>query len=71
MILFQPCCKDCENRYPGCHGSCERYLSAKAAHDSKREKIRQERSGRNAAYEVAKATRAKIKRRNHDRRERN
>ena len=22
-------CRDCEERHPGCHGSCERYLQAR------------------------------------------
>lgn len=26
-------CKDCANRYPGCHGKCETYIKAKAEHD--------------------------------------
>ena len=23
------CCKECEERYPGCHGKCEKYKVAK------------------------------------------
>ena len=26
-------CKDCGNRFPGCHSNCERYLADKAKHD--------------------------------------
>lgn len=27
------CCKDCEDRQPGCHGSCEKYAQEKAEYD--------------------------------------
>ena len=26
-------CKECINRYPGCHGKCAEYLAEKAIHD--------------------------------------
>lgn len=26
-------CRDCEDRYPGCHGTCEKYLEAKKEYD--------------------------------------
>lgn len=32
-------CKDCPDRYSGCHSKCEKYLSAKAEHDKKKEEI--------------------------------
>jgi hypothetical protein len=28
------CCKDCENRQPGCHGTCEKYLTQRAELDA-------------------------------------
>lgn len=28
-------CKDCENRYVGCHGRCEKYLEFKKANDER------------------------------------
>ena len=27
------CCKDCPDRFIGCHSTCERYISAKKEHD--------------------------------------
>ncbi len=27
------CCKDCQERYPACWGSCSKYLEAKAEHE--------------------------------------
>jgi hypothetical protein len=32
-------CKDCGNRYPGCHGTCEKYKADKAKHDELKAKI--------------------------------
>ena len=31
MLEFS--CKDCGNRFPGCHGTCETYKAEKAEHD--------------------------------------
>lgn len=28
------CCKDCPDRIPGCHGSCEKYKQEKAEYDA-------------------------------------
>ena len=33
-------CKDCPNRYPGCHGKCEKYLAEKAFYRKRKEDIR-------------------------------
>ena len=33
-------CKDCINRYPGCHGKCAEYLAEKAIHDAEVESVR-------------------------------
>ena len=30
------CCKDCSNRFPGCHGSCKKYKTARAEYDAKK-----------------------------------
>jgi len=30
------CCKDCADRVPGCHGTCEKYLKQKAEHDAEK-----------------------------------
>lgn len=36
-------CKDCNNRTVGCHGSCEKYITAKAAYDAEKELLREAR----------------------------
>lgn len=37
-------CKDCTDRYPGCHGKCERYQAERAEYDRLKaaEKARQD-----------------------------
>ena len=30
--MMKPVCLNCEERYVGCHGSCERYIEAKNEH---------------------------------------
>ena len=35
-------CKDCPDRYPGCHPKCEKYLAFRAERDRIREKEFQE-----------------------------
>ena len=32
-------CRDCEDRYIGCHGSCEKYLGAKDRLESRKKQI--------------------------------
>lgn len=32
------CCKDCPDRYPGCHGKCEKYIAERAAYDAQKAK---------------------------------
>lgn len=32
-------CKDCNNRFLGCHSSCERYLDYKSEHDKFKQKV--------------------------------
>ena len=29
-------CRNCQDRYPACWGSCQKYLDAKAAHEKKK-----------------------------------
>ena len=38
------CCKDCPDRYPACHDKCEKYKTAKAEWDERRELIKAEKS---------------------------
>lgn len=40
-------CKDCKDRYVGCHSSCEKYMAAKEEYEILHEKI--SRQKRNAA----------------------
>ena len=30
------CCKDCPDRYPGCHSSCEKYKAQRAEYDAQK-----------------------------------
>lgn len=32
-------CKDCGDRHPGCHGTCEKYKADKAQHDEMKAKM--------------------------------
>ena len=38
------CCYQCPDRFPGCHGSCGRYISAKAENNSRNEEIRKQKA---------------------------
>ena len=40
-------CKDCGDRYPGCHDHCEKYKAEKAAHDERKAKEYQKAKVRN------------------------
>lgn len=33
-------CKDCKDRYIGCHSTCEKYINAKKEYDELQEKIK-------------------------------
>lgn len=35
-------CNGCERRFPGCHGSCDKYKVEKAEHEARKEKERQQ-----------------------------
>lgn len=34
------CCKDCSNRVPGCHGTCEKYIQQKAEYEDQKAEAR-------------------------------
>lgn len=46
------CTKDCKDRHPGCHGSCEKYHEAKQKYLEGQREIREKRY-RDANYEAA------------------
>ena len=61
---FPNVCKDCKERYVGCHGNCERYLNAKAMHNTKMEEMyRLERQEDDYQEFHAKAIRRAVNRR--------
>lgn len=37
LIASQFPCRECSERYPGCHSECKAYLEVKANHDRKKE----------------------------------
>lgn len=39
MSMIYPC-KDCPDRFPGCHGNCQKYKEAKIDHDVKKGAVR-------------------------------
>lgn len=49
------CCLDCPKRTPGCHGTCQDYITESAADRERKEKIRKakakEKQGRDYVYE--------------------
>ena len=38
------CCKDCDDRHPNCHSTCERYLAEKKEHERQREVAQKQRN---------------------------
>ena len=38
------CCRNCPDRSVGCHSTCEKYISEKAAHDELNEMIRDQKA---------------------------
>jgi hypothetical protein len=44
------CCKDCNERYSGCHDKCTRYLAEKSRND----RIRKEKQMRGYTYSYFK-----------------
>lgn len=39
---FITCCKDCPDRFPGCHGQCEKYKTERAAYDAQKKVFREQ-----------------------------
>lgn len=37
------CCYQCPDRFPGCHGSCEKYITAKAENEAKMAEIKKKK----------------------------
>lgn len=50
MGLFT--CKDCPNRYPGCHDKCEKYKTEKAEYERLKAKWNIDRDSRHYAAEI-------------------
>lgn len=44
MEMKNSCCLGCEKRVLGCHSNCSIYINQKAAYDSIKENIRQQKS---------------------------
>lgn len=42
MAIFNPKCKDCKERYSGCHDHCESFLKAKAEYEELKGLIKKE-----------------------------
>lgn len=47
-------CKDCQDRFSGCHSSCEKYLEFKKKDQEEKEAIREEKSRRYAVSDFRK-----------------
>lgn len=43
-------CKDCEERYAGCHSKCELYIDWKKVHEAEKKRIDDERNKEIATY---------------------
>lgn len=54
------CCKDCQDRHIGCHGSCQRYLDEAKAANEERERRWKEKKGENAADAVLNAAARRV-----------
>lgn len=37
-MKLEPVCKNCQDRFDGCHSSCKRYLNAKREYDEKKQR---------------------------------
>lgn len=46
------CCKDCQKRHIGCHGSCPEYIAQAKAASAERERLRKQKKGENEADAV-------------------
>lgn len=60
MIDRITCCFQCPDRFPGCHGKCEKYIQQKADFEKTKEETRKKRDiehGLNASiYECIQKT---------------
>lgn len=54
------CCKDCTERYIGCHGTCKKYLDEVKAENEKKERLRKQKKGQNEADAVLHMVRRNI-----------
>lgn len=43
MNVYKWPCKECTERYPACHDSCERYLAVKAKNQAIEDKLRKDK----------------------------
>ena len=50
-------CKDCTDRYVGCHSNCEKYLSEKAEYERLRDLIKERRDAQLYDYYTEKRRR--------------
>ena len=51
MAAIITCCKDCQERHPGCHATCEKYIKQKAEHDERTAEYRKEHSVNSVDYQ--------------------
>ena len=63
-MLFEFSCHRCQNRSPGCHGSCETYKKEKAAYDEQKAKFDKQKAINDGVYgqrakSVEKATKGR------------
>lgn len=49
---FRDTCFGYQDRRPGCHGVCEKYLIAKAEHEAKKELIREQKARENDVNDI-------------------
>ena len=49
-MKFEFSCRGCENRYPGCHGSCETYKQERIAYDKQKEELDRQRETWGGVY---------------------
>lgn len=60
-----PCIAECKGRFPGCHGSCERYLAAREVHRMDHQRERVAESAEQAVLELRIKGAERQKRRQH------
>lgn len=47
------CCKDCEERYPACHDTCQRYQAEKKADLDARMRYKEKNLGNTQLHQIA------------------